>query len=276
MVRIGIAQIETAIGQPEHNLQKMLDWIDRAAQQDVQVLVFPECALTGYDLSREEAEQLAEPGDGQAAGTLAAASRRTGMLVVFGLIERAPDDRLFNTAMLLGPDGLIGRYRKTHLPTLGVDRFLTPGEDIEAPFETPLGRFGLLVCYDLRFPEPARVLALAGAQAVLLPTSWPAAAAFYPDFMVAARAAENRMFIAAADRVGNERGTPSLGRSQLCGGQGEVLAEGPAESEALLVADCDLQRSEHKDLVHQAGAYELHLLQDRRPELYDLICSRGD
>jgi len=244
MVRIAAVQMETSIADPEANLEKMQAWTERAAHEDVDVLVFPECALTGYDLSREEAELLAQQVPGPAAEELMDACRRTGLLVVFGMIERSGSGNLYNTAVLLGSDGVIGRYRKTHLPTLGVDRFLTPGACLEAPFETALGRFGLLICYDLRFPEPARVLALAGAQAILLPTSWPQAAAFYPDFMVASRAAENRVFVAAADRVGSERGTVSLGRSQICGVNGQLLAEGGAMEEELLIADCDLGLSE--------------------------------
>jgi 5-aminopentanamidase len=276
MVRIAAAQIETVIADPKANLEKMQAWMERAVHENVEVLVFPECGLTGYDLSREEAALLAQRIPGPATEELGEACRRTGLLIVFGMIERGESGVLHNTAVLLGSGGVIGRYRKTHLPTLGVDRFLTPGSCFEAPFETSLGRFGLLICYDLRFPEPARVLALAGAQAILLPTSWPQEAAFYPDFMVASRAAENRVFVVAADRVGNERGTVSLGRSQICGVNGQVLAEGGPKEEALLIADCDLGQSEVKDLVLDPGAYELHLLDDRRPELYDLICSSED
>ena len=274
MVRIAAAQIETSIGNTQANLEKMQAWIKRAAEDSVQLIVFPECALSGYDLSEKEADTLAQPVPGPAVESLVQTSRDTGMHVVFGMIERGAGGSLYNTAVLLGPDGVIGTYRKTHLPTLGVDRYLTPGDAIEAPFETPLGRFGLLICYDLRFPEPARVLALAGAEAILLPTSWPQAAAFYPDFMAASRAAENRLFIVAADRVGNERGTASLGRSQICSVRGKVLAEGGQSGEELLVADCELERSEAKDLILEPGEYELHLLADRRPELYELLCSR--
>ncbi|MBN1265040.1 MAG: carbon-nitrogen hydrolase family protein [Anaerolineales bacterium] len=276
MVRIGAAQVETTIGKPVENLAKISAWMQRAVQKDVQVLVFPECSLTGYDLSRAEAEVLAQTIPGPATEDLVEMCRRTGLLVVVGLLERGTDGHLYNSAAFLGPDGLIGSYRKTHLPTLGVDRFLTPGNALEAPFETPLGRFGLLICYDLRFPEPARIMGLAGAEAILLPTSWPKAASFYPDFMVASRAAENRVFVAAANRVGNERGTASLGRSQICGVRGEVLAEGGKECEELLIADCDMEQSETKDLILDPGKYELHLVTDRRPELYELICSRGE
>ena len=250
--------------------------MERAAEIGIQVLVFPECALTGYDLSLSEAEKLAQSIPGPATEEFTLRCRELGLLVVSGLLEQGADGKLYNTAVLMGEDGIIGSYRKTHLPTLGVDRFLTPGQRLEPPFETPLGRFGLLICYDLRFPEPARVLTLAGAEAILLPTSWPQAASFYPEFMVASRAAENRVFVAAADRVGNEQGTVSLGRSQICGVRGEVLAEGSMTEETLLVAECDLEESEKKDLVLDPGEYELHLMSDRRPELYELICSHGD
>lgn len=268
MTRIAAAQIESRPLDPQANLDKVERWIETAAAQRAELVVFPECALTGYMLSAEQAADVAEPIPGPRSERLVAACRRAGLLAVVGTIEKDDQGRCFNTAVLLGPQGLIGRYHKTHLICLGVDRFLTPGAELPAPLETPLGRLAMLICYDLRFPEPARVLGLAGAQAVLLPTAWPQAATLYPDHVARTRAAENGLFVVAADHVGQERGGRYLGRSLIVGPDGEVLAQAGKEEEALLVADMDLARADRKHRAFIPGEYEIDLHADRRPELY--------
>jgi predicted amidohydrolase len=126
----------------------------------------------------------------------------------------------------------------------------------------------LLICYDLRFPEPVRVHALQGAQVVALSTAWPAAATLYPEFMARSRAAENRIFLIAANRVGEERGTRYLGRSVIVAPDGALLAEASPQAEDLLLADIDPADSDVKRLIFDPGEYELDLFGDRRPELY--------
>src|SRR4030042_1429427 len=172
---------------------------------------------------------------------------------------------------MVSPQGVLGRYHKTHLICLGVDRFLTEGESLPGPVETPLGRMGMLICYDLRFPEPARVLGLAGAQAILLPTAWPQAATLYPDHVARTRAAENGVFLVAADHVGEECGGRYLGRSLIIGPDGEVLAQAGQAEETLLVADVDLSRADRKHRTFIPGEYEIDLHADRRPDLYGSI-----
>ncbi len=274
MPRIAVVQMETQPLEPERNLARVLDWMHQAAAQGAQLVLFPECALTGYMLTAEEAAAMAEPIPGPRTDRLAEACRRWDLHAVVGTIEKDEHGRCFNTAVLLSPDGVLGCYRKTHLICLGVDRYLTPGERLAEPFATPLGRLGMLICYDLRFPEPARVLALTGAQAILLPTAWPQAATLYPDFVARARAAENGLYLLAADHVGSEGASRYLGRSMIIGPDGEVLAEAGKDKEALLIADLDLSRSERKHRIFRPGEYEIDLLRDRRPELYGLIADR--
>jgi 5-aminopentanamidase len=271
VTRMAAAQIEARTFDPQANLDKVIQWIATAASQGAELVVFPECALTGYMLSAEEARSVSEPVPGPRSQRLVEACRTAGVLAVVGTIERDAQGRCFNTAVLLGPSGVLGRYHKTHLICLGVDRFLTPGGSLPGPFETPLGRLGMLICYDLRFPEPARVLGLAGAQAVLLPTAWPQAATLYPDHVARTRAAENGLFIVAADHVGEERGGRYLGRSLIVGPDGEVLAQAGRDEEALLIADVDLARSDRKHRVFIPAEYEIDLHADRRPDLYGPI-----
>ena len=190
------------------------------------------------------------------------------MHVVCGLLERVGDD-IYNAAVLVGPDGVIGSYRKTHLPFLGVDRFTVPG-DVLPVFDTPLGRVGLEICYDLRFPEVTRTLALAGADIVAHPTAFPVAARIQTELITVARAAENRIFLLTANRVGKERNGEFCGWSQIVDPYGVRLAEAGAVEETLLSRDIDVEQARNKDYVIP-GEYELYLFGDRRPELYGAL-----
>jgi len=231
--------------------------------------VLPECAIPGYMFeSAEEALPYAEEIPGPSTEALAAACGRIGAHVVCGLIER-DGDRLHNAAVLLGPDGLLGAYRKTHLPFLGVDRFVVPGDELPV-WDTPLGRIGIEICYDLRFPEVTRTLALGGADIVCHPTNFPTAAQVQTELITVARAAENRIFLLTANRCGRERWAEFCGRSQIVDPYGKRLAETGVAGEALLVADVELELARDKDYVIP-GEYELYLFGHRRPELYGAL-----
>jgi predicted amidohydrolase len=212
---------------------------------------------------------VAQEVPGPATEALAATCARLGVHAVVGLVER-DGDRLRNTAVLVGPGGLVGRYRKTHLPFLGVDRFVTPGEEAEV-FETPLCRIGIEICYDLRFPELTRSLALRGAEIVAHPTNWPLAARSNADFVTRARALENRVYLLTSNRCGRERSAEFCGWSQIVDPRGDRLAEAGPDGEALLTAEIDVAFAREKDLIVAPGEYEMRLFDDRRPDLYDLL-----
>ncbi len=184
------------------------------------------------------------------------------------MLER-DGDLLYNSAVLVGPDGLVGSYRKTHLPFLGVDRFTAPGDELPV-YDTPLGRIGLEICYDLRFPEATRTLALKGAEIVAHPTNFPLAARVQTELITVARAAENRIFLLTANRVGKERRGEFCGWSQIVDPYGRRLAEAGETEEALLLAEIDVEQARDKDYVIP-GEYELYLFGDRRPELYGAL-----
>jgi len=272
MPLIAAAQIETRLLDLEANLEKILRRMKQASQQGAELVVFPECALTGYNLTPDEALEIAEPVPGPSTARLQAACSNLGIMTVIGMLEAGEDESLFNTAVLIGADGVLASYRKTHLPFLGLDRYMMQGNRICSPVDTPIGRLGMLICYDLRFPEPMRVLALAGAQVVLLPTAWPRAASLYPEYMARSRSMENTLYLVAANRVGEERGAAYLGRSVICGPEGEMLAEAGSDEDQLLLVDVDPARSEQKRKIFIPGEYELDSIGDRRPELYQAIC----
>jgi predicted amidohydrolase len=265
-VRVAVAQIEPKLGERERNLETCLARLEEAVAAGAELLVLPECAIPGYMFeSLEEALEHAEEIPGPATETLEGAAARHGAYVVCGLLER-DGDLLRNSAVLVGPDGLIGTYRKTHLPFLGADRFVTPGDELTV-WETPLGRIGVEICYDLRFPEVTRTLALKGADIVAHPTNFPMAAKVQTEVITLARAAENRIYLLTANRVGRERSGEFCGWSQIVDPFGTRLAEADLFEEKLLLGDVDLEKARDKDYVIP-GEYELYLFGHRRPELY--------
>ena len=157
---IACAQIDCRIGDVESNRSKVIDRIGEAADRAARLVIFPECAITGYAFeSLEEAAQFAEPIDGPTAEAVSRACQQTGLYAVVGFIEKE-GSRYYNAGMLAGPDGVIGSYRKVHMPYIGADRFLTPGDRPFEVFDLPIGRLGILICYDISFPESARTLKL--------------------------------------------------------------------------------------------------------------------
>ncbi len=268
-MRVAVAQMEPKLGEKGRNLEACLARLEEAAGAGAELLVLPECALPGYMFdSAEEAMPFAEEIPGASTEVLEQACRRLGVHVVCGLLER-DGDLLRNAAVLVGPDGLVGSYRKTHLPFLGVDRFTAPGDELHV-FDTPLGRIGLEICYDLRFPEVTRTLALRGAEIVAHPTNFPMAAKVQTELITLARAAENRIYLLTANRVGKERWGEFCGWSQIVDPFGKRLAEAGETDEALLLADIDLEKARDKNYVIP-GEYELYLFGDRRPDLYGAL-----
>src|SRR6058998_2207870 len=268
-MRVAVAQTEPKLGEKEPNLEVCLGRLEEAAAAGAQLLVLPECAIPGYMFdSGDEAMPYAEEIPGPTTEALAEACRRLDIYAVCGLLER-DGDVLHNAAVLVGPEGLIGSYRKTHLPFLGVDRFVVPGKELPV-FETPLGRIGLEICYDLRFPEVTRTLALKGADIVAHPTNFPMEAKVQTEVITLARAAENRVYLLTANRVGKERWGEFCGWSQIVDPYGTRLAEAGETEEALLVADVEVEKARDKDYVIP-GEYELYLFGHRRPELYGAL-----
>ena len=266
---VAVAQTEPKLGENRRNLETCLARLEEAAAAGAELLVLPECAIPGYMFeSADEALPYAEEIPGPSTEALAEACARLGVHVVCGLLER-DGDALHNSAVLVGPGGIVGSYRKTHLPFLGVDRFTQPGDELPV-YETPLGRIGLEICYDLRFPEVTRTLALKGADIVAHPTNFPVAARIQTELITVARAAENRVYLLTANRVGKERWGEFCGWSQIVDPYGRRLAEAGETGEALLVADVEIEQARDKDYI-VPGEYELYLFGHRRPELYGAL-----
>jgi N-carbamoylputrescine amidase len=274
--RIAVAQYEPRVGELEHNRAEAVRWARAAAADRADLVVLPELASSGYTFqSVEEAAAASEDPDGGATvSALLDVARETGVHIVCGVDERDGECR-HNSAVLLGPSGRLATYRKLHL-FYDEQSWFVPGESLPV-VETPFGRVGMIICYDLWFPEAVRALALAGADIVAVPTNWVASfkRTVYDErgycqgnYVAMASAAQNGVVMACADRIGTERGLTFLGASIIVGADGwPVAGPAPAETEALLVADVEL------DSVARARRRTPRndLLGDRRPDAYNAV-----
>jgi predicted amidohydrolase len=273
-LKVAACQIDPKLGEVEANLDLIARAVAEAAAAGSTFTVLPEAAVTGYAFaSLSEALPVARKAEAIAERALHGLAETHRMTIVCGTLE--PDgDEIFNTALVLLPDGRRYRYRKMHLPFLGVDRFATPGPDAPGVIEVDGLRFGVLICYDLRFPEAARVCALEGADLIALPTNWPVGVEFHPDLFAPARANENHCYVLAADRVGTERGTTFMGRSLLVDFDGKVLAQAGREEE-LLTGEIDPEAARTTHVRRRPGEHEWDTIGDRRPGLYDRLLRPG-
>ena len=274
---LSCVQSDVTFADVSANQDRVIAWLDRAAEQAAGLVVFPECMLSGYGFeSREEAWGSALAIDDPRWQTLAAACRRSQPLyLVIGFLELAAgadgSKKLYNAAARVGPEGVLGSYRKVHLPQLGVDRWVDRGDRPYAIHQAGEARIGMAICYDSSFPEPMRVLGLAGADVITLPTNWPIAAARTAEIVPLARSMENHLFFVAANRVGRERGFRYCGRSSISGPDGVELARAEGDAETLLFAEVDLQQARSKRIERTPGAHVIDRFADRQPAFYGAI-----
>ncbi|MBN1367611.1 MAG: carbon-nitrogen hydrolase family protein [Dehalococcoidales bacterium] len=272
IIKIASAQINPIIKEKEKNLVKILAVLREAAANQAQLIVYPECALTGYVYnSKEEAGPYMETIPGPITEKVALVCKELGVYCSFGLLEK-DGDKCFNVAVLIGPEGLIGKYRKTHLPFLGIDRFMDKGDNQFQVFRTPVGNIGMHICYDVNFPEVCRVMALMGADILVLPTNWPEGRGKVAQYVVVTRAFENKVHFIVADRVGIERGTKFIGMSKIINAWGDTLVEASRDNEEIVYAEVSLSDAREKHVVLKPGEFEYNFIGNRRPELYGKLC----
>jgi predicted amidohydrolase len=245
-------------GRPERNLSRAREFAAGAAEAGADLLLLPELWLHGYDL--ENGENWAAPlGEGGFA-EMASMAADHGLHVAGSILERH-EDGISNTAVLYGPEGdLLGSYRKMHLFRLMQEHtYLTPGTHATL-CQTEWGATGLGICYDLRFPELFRTMALAGAQLFVVPAQWPVKRVEAWLLLARARAAENELIVAACNRVGNDGDVSFPGRSIVADPWGNTVVEGDNQ-ERLLIARVDLRE------IEKTRRY-LTVYKDRRPGAY--------
>jgi len=268
--KIAGVQMDVQLADVESNLNRMTEFLRTTTDAGSVLTVFPECATTGYCFdSAEEAMAVAEPSNGPACERMIDACNEHSQHVVYGYLEQS-DSNLYNSLNLVGPDGLIGTYRKIHLPFLGVDRFTAVGDSF-AVFDIGWVRLGLHICYDGSFPESGRCLALQGADLLVLPTNWPPGSMSAADVIPNARSMENHTYFIAVNRIGVERGFKFIGKSKICDPDGINMVFENHESEAVFYADINPMIARQKKLVRVPGKHEIDRFRDRHPEKYAVI-----
>ena len=266
-MRIAICQIAGEAGSVARNLDLLEAMAKEAAGRGARLLICPEMFLSGYNIGPKRAWRLAEAADGPALARGAAIARGNGIALLLGYPERGEDEAVYNTVQLIDRDGSSrANYRKVHL--FGdLDRgMFHAGSGLSEVVEVDGVRIGLLICYDVEFPESVRLLALAGADLVAVPTALMDPFEAVARILVPARALENQVFLAYANRCGGEGDLRYCGLSCIVGPDGVDLARA-GRGEQMILADLDLARLAAS---RQANGY----LADRRSELYGPIAAK--
>jgi predicted amidohydrolase len=273
-MRVAVVQMDVKILGKQKNLEKIVEGLESAARDGAGIVVFPECALSGYCFtSREEADPMAETVPGPSSEKLWEAAKSLDCTAVVGLLER-DGDQVFNAAVVVTPREIAGTFRKIHLPHLGIDRFMAPGDRPFPVFETLQGKIGINICFDCSFPEAGRVLKLKGVQLLAIPTNWPIGSDSW-QHTPKVRATENHFHVAAANRIGEERGFRFSGHSQIIDFMGNVLAEAGETEETILIAELDLMGADCNRVVRVPGQWEFDRIAARRPEMYGPLVEKG-
>ena len=273
-IKIAAVQMAPRLMKIRENLESILSAVRKATDNQANLIVFPECSLTGYVFSsRQEALSFAETIPGPSTEKITSLCQELKVYVIFGLLEKE-SDRLFNAAAFVGPQGLIAGYRKNHLPFLGVDRFVDIGDRPFQVHQTPIGNIGLQICYDIAFPESSRVMTLLGADVLALSTNFPRGRGEKYSHIISARAFENRVHLVSANRVGSERSCSFAGLSEIVDASGEILSLASPDKEEIIYGEVSLDSARQKHVTFIPGEFELDCIKDRRPELYGVITKR--
>jgi predicted amidohydrolase len=270
-IQVTCCQYSPDVEHPDGNEALARQAIAAAVSGGASIVLLPELANSGYVFeTAAEARAAAVPADGPLLAGWAQEAARGEALVVGGFCELGDDGRVFNSAALVDPDGVVAVYRKLHL--WGEEsRWFARGEEPAPVVQTRYGQIGLAVCYDLEFPELTRALALAGAELIALPTNWPREddaqrpqGAAILSVLASATAYLNKVFVAVCDRSGSERGLEFEAGSAIAGPDGGLLAAPPPDRGAgTLSAVCDLARAADKRTGEHNDAFA-----DRRPAQY--------
>lgn len=262
--KMAIIQDAYERGAVERNLKKIERQIRQAKEKDAEVklILFPELAVTGYDLSLD-IRKLAEARDGSAFREISRMAMQEQVYVAYGYAEKGGDGKVYNSLQLVDEQGhSLANYRKIHTTNLEKEIF-APGDDAVS-VETPLGTIGLLICWDLAFPELSRLLALRGAQLLLAPAAWEKP--FDDPFIhfARARALDNTIYLAACNHTGGSGQLSFFGKSALYGPTGQVLASAEGEEPGIMIGEIRLAELQEE----RSDFYTM--LKERRTDLYSL------
>ncbi len=243
-MKVALGQYQARRGNTEANLERM-DQVITSAEADL--VVFPELFLTGY-MARDDHMRLGEPLDGDSVSAIAGAAKATGSTVVFGMPEADPVKRgiTYNSSVVVRPDGSADSYRKWSLPNFGpFEERMFFGHGSQLPvFDTPVGRLGLLICYDIFFPEICKAYALQGADILVCISASPTTSRDFFVKLAMARAIENACAFIYCNLVGSQMQLTFWGGSHIVGPRGQYIVQGPPYEEATVTGDIDLKEIE--------------------------------
>ncbi len=259
-MKVALLQMDIALGDVATNRKRALAMIDEGLEQGASLFVLPELWTTGYVLDR--LLEIGEPEDGPTVQMLQKTARENHVEIISGSLAEIRNGKVYNTVYAIDADGKItGKYSKIHLvPMMDEDKFLTGG-DHQGAFDLSFGKAGAIVCYDLRFTELTRALALKGCKMLFVPAEWPSVRGRHWTILNIARAIENQLFVVAVNRVGQDKNNTFFGHSLVIDPWGEVLAEGSEDAQQVIITDIDF------DTLADARK-KVPVFSDRRPECY--------
>jgi predicted amidohydrolase len=271
-IKIALAQMSCKREGKKENLAKIEKTVAKARKQAADLVIFPELSLTGY-VVRDQIYELAETIPGPSTKAIENIAKKTKLHIVFGMPELSEKAQatIYNSAVLVGPEGFIGKYRKMYLPTHSIfeeKRYFRPGYQV-AVFDTELGKIGLIICYDIFFPEVSRLTRLEGAQLIVCISASPATRRAFFETLTVARAIENTAFLAYVNLTGIEDGLQFWGGSRIVGPNGKILVQAKYDDEDLVMCDID-----YNDI--RSIETFVPTLRDLRPDLFDKLKSQAE
>lgn len=260
-MNIIVFQMNIIAGEPARNREKVKAWFHRNVNHGVDIVMLPEMWTTAYALER--LKDLAEPADGPSVTFLKELATDYDVHIIGGSIAVKEDDNIYNRAIVIDRKGrIVYEYDKIHLvPMLDEPKYLSGGRHKVQAFELDGIKMGIIICYDLRFPEIIRDLALQGIQVLFIPAEWPEARAAHWETLSTARAIENQMYVVSCNRIGSYNGTTFAGRSMFIEPFGGVLSKGTPDKEEVLQNTLDLESVKR---VRK----EVPIFKSRVPDLY--------
>lgn len=267
-----LSQISCQRGNKQANVRKIEEYTAKAKKQGADLVIFPELSLTGYTV-RDELFELAEKIPGPSTSAIEKIAKKHKVYIVFGMPELSGKTQatIYNSAVLVGPEGYVGKYRKMHLPTHSVfeeKRYFRPGYHA-GTFDTNIGKIGLIICYDIFFPEVCRLTRLEGAQIIVCISASPAVRKSFFETLTVARAIENATFLAYVNLVGIEDGLQFWGGSRLIAPNGKIIVRARYDEEDLVVGEVDYADIKPVETF-------VPTLKDLRPELFGKLKEKAE
>ena len=261
IIRVGAIQFRPILGDLEKNRKKIGQLLEKAYEQEIDIVVLPELSNSGYNFSdKDQAIKASEPiPGGKTVGLCEKLAAEYNMYIVIGINERE-DDTLYNSAALIGPEGYIGKYRKVHL-FMNEKNIFTRG-DVYNVYDIKMAKVGIMICFDWIFPEAARSLMLKGAEIIAHPVNL--VLPFWQK-VCPLRALENRVFIVSANRIGIEKDLSFTGQSIIVDPCGEILARASRTHEEIIYADININIARNKNITPMNN-----IIEDRFPKAYSL------